>query len=152
MFSITKDAISISDLSQNLPKNIGGIVTFEGRVRNHNVNRSVEKLEYEAFEDMAISEGNSIIKEATTLFDIEEAFCIHRVGMLDISDVAIWIVVFSEHRKAAFDACEFIIDQVKERVPIWKKEFYIDGKTSWVKCLACSAKGVTHSEHFHHVE
>ena len=152
MFSMTNEVINISDLSVNLPKNIGGIVTFEGRVRNHNVGRSVEKLEYEAFEEMAILEGNAIIKEAIAFYDVKDAFCIHRTGMLDITDVAIWIVVFSEHRKAAFDACEFIIDQVKVRVPIWKKEFYLNGETSWVKCLACSAKGVTHSEHFHHVE
>jgi molybdopterin synthase catalytic subunit len=130
--------------------NVGGLVTFEGRVRNHNHGRSVLKLEYEAFKEMAILEGQKIIDEAKSKFKIEDAFCIHRVGVLEIKDLAVWIVVYSEHRDAAFRACEYIIDQIKIRVPIWKKEYYEDGQTDWVKCLTCAAKGVAHSEHYHH--
>lgn len=150
MFEIVENKIETYDLIKSTKDNVGGLVTFEGRVRDHNHGRKVSRLEYEAFKEMAILEGQKIIDEALKQFNIEDAYCVHRVGSLEIKDLAVWIVVYSEHREAAFRACEYIIDQVKTRVPIWKKEFYLDGKTDWVKCLACAAKGVSHHEHFHH--
>lgn len=151
MFQITEMAIKVHDLVQTTKDNVGGIVTFEGRVRNDNHGRQVEKLEYEAFPEMAESEGLKIINEAKSLFAIEDAYCIHRTGTLYIREIAIWIVVYAKHREAAYRASEYIIDQVKTRVPIWKKEFYVDGQTEWVKCLACAAKGIPHHDHFHHI-
>ena len=150
MFRITDGPIQVHDLRDTTLDQVGGIVTFEGRVRNDNHGMRVEKLEYEAFPEMAESEGMKIINEAKVLFSIEEAYCVHRTGILNIRDLAIWIVVYAKHREAAFRASEYIIDQVKTRVPIWKKEYYVDGHTDWVKCLSCAAKGVAHHDHFHH--
>lgn len=152
MFRMTEEPIIVHDLYNTTLDQVGGIVTFEGRVRNDNHGRKVEKLEYEAFPEMAESEGMKIINEAKSKFSIEEAYCVHRTGTLGIRDLAIWIVVYAKHRDAAFRASEYIIDQVKTRVPIWKKEFYVDGKTDWVKCLSCAAKGIAHHDHFHHVK
>lgn len=151
MFRITEEKIEVYDLAQSTSDEVGGIVTFEGRVRINNHGRKVLKLEYEAFPEMAEAQGEKIINEAKSLFAIEDAYCIHRTGTLALRDLAIWIVVYAKHREAAFRACEYIIDQVKTRVPIWKKEFYVDGQTDWVKCLACSAKGIAHHDHFHHL-
>lgn len=152
MFRMTVEPIQVNDLFDTTMDQVGGIVTFEGRVRNDNHGRKVSKLEYEAFPEMAESEGMKIINEAKAKFAIEGAYCIHRTGTLTIRDLAIWIVVYAKHREAAFRASEYIIDQVKTRVPIWKKEFYVDGQTDWVKCLACAAKGVAHHDHFHHIK
>lgn len=152
MFRLTEAPIIVHDLRSTTMDQVGGIVTFEGRVRNDNHGRKVEKLEYEAFPEMAESEGLKIIQEAKALFAIEDAYCTHRTGTLTIRDIAIWIVVYAKHREAAYRASEYIIDQVKTRVPIWKKEFYVDGATDWVKCLACAAKGVAHHDHFHHIK
>lgn len=150
MFKLTDGCIETYDLIQTTKDEAGGIVTFEGRVRNSNHGRKVSHLEYEAFKEMAEIEGNKIIKEAFEKFDILDATCTHRTGVLQIKDLAVWIAVYSKHREAAFRACEYIIDQVKIRVPIWKKENYVDGKTDWVKCLSCAAKGISHHEHYHH--
>lgn len=152
MFQITETAIKVHDLFDTTLDQVGGIVTFEGRVRNDNHGRRVEKLEYEAFPEMAEAEGKKIIQEALAKFAIEGAYCVHRTGILGIRDIAIWIVVYAKHREAAYRASEYIIDQVKTRVPIWKKEYYVDGQTDWVKCLACAAKGIPHHDHFHHVK
>ena len=152
MFQMTETAIKVHDLFDTTLDQVGGIVTFEGRVRNDNHGRKVEKLEYEAFPEMAEAEGMKIIQEAKSKFAIESAYCVHRTGVLNIRDIAIWIVVYAKHREAAYRASEYIIDQVKTRVPIWKKEYYVDGQTDWVKCLACAAKGIPHHDHFHHVK
>jgi len=152
MFKITESPIAVNDLMESTTDEAGGIVTFEGRVRNSNQGRSVLRLEYEAFAEMAEVEGMKILTEAKAKFPILDATCIHRVGTLYLKEMAIWIVVYAKHREPAFKAAEYIIDQVKTRVPIWKKEFYVDGQTDWVKCLACAAKGVAHHDHFHHIK
>lgn len=152
MFKIIEGTITPHDLRESTLDSVGGIVTFEGRVRNSNHGRKVTQLEYEAFPEMAELEGNKIIDEAQKKFDIEVAYCVHRTGTLGVRDLAVWIVAYSKHRDAAFKACEYIIDQIKTRVPIWKKEFYEDGHTDWVKCLACAAKGIPHHDHFHHTK
>ena len=155
MFKLVNAPLSFIDFQNSLYKpEAGGVVCFEGRVRNHNQNRQVSELHYEAFDEMAISEGNKILNEAKTKFKIMEAFAIHRIGELQVEETAIWVGVSAAHREPAFLACQYIIDQLKSRVPIWKKEFYVDGKSEWVKCLACATKGIPHTEHnhFHHNE
>ena len=112
----------------------GAYVSFEGWVRNHNEGQAVEALEYSAYQALAEKEGQRIIAEATERFDIESAACIHRVGPLAIGDIAVWVGVSAPHRGAAFDACRYIIDETKTRVPIWKREHYQSGKTEWVNC------------------
>ena len=117
----------------------GGYVSFEGWVRDHNEGREVTRLEYEAFEELAVKEGGRILEEAAQRFPIEHAQCIHRVGALALGDMAVWVGVSSVHRGEAFDACRFIIDEVKHRVPIWKKEHYRSGDSGWVNCERCAA-------------
>jgi len=129
----------------------GGFVCFEGWVRNHNEGHDVTKLEYEAFEALAIKEADRIITEAVNQFGVLRASCVHRVGSLAIGDVAVWVGVSSVHRDEAFKACRYIIDEVKHRLPIWKKEYYVNGDSGWVNCERCAE--VTHNhdhEHHHH--
>ena len=117
----------------------GGYVSFEGWVRDHNDGRSVARLEYEAFELLAVKEGQRIISEAIERFGVTRARCVHRVGLLELGHVAVWVGVSAPHRGEAFAACRYIIDEVKHRVPIWKKEYYVDGDSGWVNCERCAA-------------
>jgi adenylyltransferase/sulfurtransferase len=116
----------------------GGYASFEGWVRDHNEGRRVERLEYEAFESLAIKEGERIVSEAVARYGVTRAACVHRVGALDIGGMAVWVGVSAAHRGEAFAACRYIIDEVKHRVPIWKKEHYSDGHSGWVNCEHCA--------------
>ena len=117
----------------------GGYSSFEGLVRNHNEGQQVRHLEYEAFEPLAVKEGERIIAEAIARYGVERAACVHRIGDLAIGDMAVWVGVSSRHRGEAFLACRYIIDEVKHRVPIWKKEHYVGGDSGWVNCERCAA-------------
>ena len=127
----------------------GGYVSFEGWVRDHNEGQEVTRLEYEAFQELAVKEGERIVDEALRRFPVKHALCIHRVGTLGLSDMAVWVGVSSAHRGEAFDACRFIIDEVKHRVPIWKKEHYRSGDSGWVNCERCAAAPNHAHEHGH---
>lgn len=118
----------------------GGVTTFEGLVRNHNDGKKVIALEYEAFEKLALKEANKILKEAKSKFEVLEAKCFHRVGKLSIGEMAVWVSVSAAHRDSAFKACRYIIDEIKTRLPIWKKEYYKNGDSGWVNCEQCSHK------------
>jgi molybdopterin synthase catalytic subunit len=124
----------------------GGFVSFEGWVRDHNEGKEVTRLEYEAFQQLAVKEGDRIVSEALRRFPIKHALCIHRVGALQLSDMAVWVGVSAVHRGEAFDACRYIIDEVKHRVPVWKKEHYRSGDSGWVNCEHCAA-APHHSQH-----
>jgi molybdopterin synthase catalytic subunit len=117
----------------------GGYVAFEGAVRDHNEGRTVRRLEYEAFAPLALREGERILQEACARFGVERACCAHRIGTLQIGELAVWVGVGAAHRGEAFDACRYIIDHIKQRVPIWKKEYYEDGDSGWVNCEGCAA-------------
>jgi len=151
-FSFTETAIDPIALRKQLADpSCGGYVSFEGWVRNNNEGHSVTRLEYEAFVDLAIKEGARIVEEAVKRFDVAQAACVHRVGSLAIGDVAVWVGVSSGHRDEAFRACRYIIDEVKHRVPIWKKEHYVNGDSGWVNCERCAEHADTHTaEHAHH--
>jgi len=112
----------------------GACVTFEGWVRDHNDGRPVQALDYEAFGELAEKEGARILDEARQKFPVLSIACVHRVGALQIGDLAVWVGVCAAHRRAAFDACRYVIDEAKARVPIWKKEHYADGAAEWVNC------------------
>ena len=116
----------------------GGYAAFEGWVRNHNEGHAVTRLEYEAFEALANAEGERIVAEAIARFGVTRAACVHRVGALTIGDLAVWVGVSSRHRAEAFAACRYIIDEVKHRLPIWKKEHYVTGDSGWVNCERCA--------------
>jgi len=147
MFFLTQN-----DLLEFIKKNrledpeVGGAVSFEGRVRNFNVGKKVRLLEYQAYEKMAIKEGEKILKEAKEKFPIKEAICVHRHGKLQIGELAVWILVTARHRKEAFRACEYIIDTVKSRVPLWKKEVYEDSSSSWVGCIGCQHESLKNAQ------
>lgn len=126
----------------------GGFASFEGWVRNHNDGREVLRLEYEAFAELAVKEGERILAEARERFPIVAAACVHRLGALEIGELAVWVGVSAHHRDEAFRACRYIIDEVKQRVPIWKKEHYADGDSGWVNCERCAHPASAH-EHQH---
>lgn len=118
----------------------GGFVSFEGWVRDHNEGLAVTRLEYEAFETLGVKEGERIIAEARARFGAVNVACVHRLGVLRIGDVAVWVGAAAAHRDAAFRACRFVIDEVKHRVPVWKKEHYVNGDSGWVNCERCAAR------------
>jgi len=139
-FSFTSERINESELRKQLQDPAaGGYASFEGWVRNHNEGLPVRHLEYEAFEPLAIKEGERIVAEAVKRFGIEHAACVHRIGDLAIGEMAVWVGVSARHRAEAFAACRYIIDEVKHRVPIWKKEHYENGDSGWVNCERCAA-------------
>ncbi|WP_394993809.1 molybdenum cofactor biosynthesis protein MoaE [Emticicia sp.] len=109
----------------------GGIVVFVGTVRNQTKGKPVLKLDFEAYEPMAIAEMRKIAAQAVEKFSLKKMAIHHRVGMLEIGEIPVIIAVSAAHRGAAFDACEFAIDTLKETVPIWKKEIFEDGEV-WV--------------------
>jgi adenylyltransferase/sulfurtransferase len=122
----------------------GGYATFEGWVRDHNDGRRVRRLEYEAYVELAIREGERIVAEAVRRFGVRHARCVHRVGDLALGELAVWVGVSAGHRAEAFAACRYVIDEVKHRVPIWKKEHYVDGDSGWVNCERCAAAADEH--------
>ena len=109
----------------------GGTVVFVGTVRNQTKGRAVVKLEFEAYEPMAIKEMKKIADAVSNKWSALKVCIHHRVGSLAIGEIAVIIAVSTPHRKAAFDACEYAIDTLKETVPIWKKEVFEDGEV-WV--------------------
>ncbi len=135
MFHLSAEPINAEPLKQLLANpQAGALTTFEGWVRNHNEGLAVKQLEYESYEALAKSEAEKIISEAKEKFAIVDASCVHRVGSLAIGELAVWVGVTAHHRGPAFDACQYIIDEIKSRVPIWKKEHYVDGNSGWVNC------------------
>jgi molybdopterin synthase catalytic subunit len=144
-FRFCADAIDTGSARlELLDSGAGGYVSFEGWVRDHNEGREVTGLEYEAFQELAVKEGDRIVVEALRRFPVKRALCLHRVGALALSDLAVWVGVSAVHRGEAFDACRYIIDEVKHRVPIWKKEHYRGGDTGWVNCERCAAAPHAH--------
>jgi len=105
----------------------GAAIVFEGIVRNNTRGRRTLFLEYEAYEEMAVKEIESLINRALDQFQIRDALIIHRLGRTEIGETSVLIIVASAHRAAAFDACHWLIDTLKRTVPIWKKEHFEDG-------------------------
>jgi molybdopterin synthase catalytic subunit len=105
----------------------GAAVVFEGVVRNQTQGRRTLYLDYEAYEEMALREMESLAERALTEFQVRDVALVHRLGRLEIGEISVLIVVASGHRAAAFDACRWLIDTLKQKVPIWKKEYFEDG-------------------------
>ena len=114
-----------------LHEQCGGINLFVGTVRRWNKDKEITHLEFECYEPMAISELHKIADRAIDEFGLNKISIHHRTGHVGIEDIAVIIAVSAKHRKAAFQGCEFIIDQLKKTVPIWKKEFLMNG-SYWV--------------------
>jgi molybdopterin synthase catalytic subunit len=135
MFKISTEPIDPAALQRGLADvRAGACVTFEGWVRERNDGQAVQALDYEAYVPLAEKEGDRILAEVRAKFPVVGAVCVHRVGALQLGDLAVWVGVIAEHRGAAFDACRQIIDEAKARVPIWKKEHYASGTTEWINC------------------
>jgi molybdopterin synthase catalytic subunit len=149
-FTLHSEPLDIEGLRRLLQQPAcGGYVAFEGWVRDHNEGQRVLRLEYEAFEPLACREGERILREAQQRFGVQLAQCAHRVGPLAIGDIAVWVGVSAAHRGECFDACRYIIDEVKHRVPIWKKEYYEGGDSGWVNCERCAAPSEHKHDHAH---
>jgi len=134
-FRISSAPLDPSALAnQLLDLRAGAYVEFQGRVRNHNEGQTVHALEYEAYTALAEKEGARIVAEVAARLPILGAACVHRVGRLELGELAVWVGVTSAHRAAAFEACHTIIDETKARVPIWKKEHYASGASGWINC------------------
>jgi len=132
-FAISEVAFDLAPLrEQLLGHEAGACASFEGRVRNHNEGQAVQGLFYESYRALAESEGEVILSEALRRFAITRAACVHRTGELALGDLAVWVGVSASHRGPAFDACRWIIDEVKTRVPIWKRERYLDRPGTWL--------------------
>ena len=109
----------------------GGIVTFVGTVRDFSEGQQVNRLEYEAYEPMALEKLHQVVEETRSRWPVNAMAIQHRLGRLEIGDDAVVIAVACPHRAEAFEACRYAIDRLKEIVPIWKKEFGEDGAV-WV--------------------
>jgi len=132
MSLITDTLIHIHDHTADLDPAHGGVVTFAGVVRNHNNERSVTAMFYECYKEMAEGEMTRIVDEVKARRDLGEVRLVHRVGEVLPGEISLLVVVSAEHRQAAFDASQEIVNEIKKRAPIWKKERYGDGTESWL--------------------
>lgn len=143
---ISQSVIEPDELRSSLADiSAGGYVAFEGWIRNENEGQEVLRLEYEVYEPLAVKEGAKIIAEAKAKFAILNADCVHREGLLELGECAVWVGVVAAHRDEAFAACRYVIDEVKIRLPIWKKEYYVNGDSGWINCERCAAHA--HPDH-----
>lgn len=125
---ITREPIDTAALLEKMKRpDDGAAIVFEGIVRNNTRGRRTLFLDYEAYEEMAVKEMESLIARALDQFQVRDAVIIHRLGRIEIGETSVLIVVASAHRAAAFDACRWLIDTLKRTVPIWKKEYFEDG-------------------------
>ncbi len=129
---LTNSVLSLNECAEFVAsESAGGLVHFVGTVRNETKGKAVLKLDFEAYEPMAISEMRKIAEQAIVKFSIQKIAIYHRLGTLEIGEIPVIISVASAHRNAAFEACQYAIDILKETVPIWKKEYFEDGEV-WV--------------------
>lgn len=133
MIAVTDQPIDIQAcLGAVQSERAGAVDVFIGTVRNHNNARSVVRLEYESFDSMAIRKMTELAEEAARRWPVEKIAIVHRKGVLSIGDVAVVIAVATPHRAESFEACRWVIDTLKQVVPIWKKEIYDDGE-EWLE-------------------
>jgi adenylyltransferase/sulfurtransferase len=135
LFTLTTHPIQRQELINNLENNeAGALVSFEGWVRDHNQGKKVSSLEYQVYPELAQKEGEKILREALEKFNIHSVTCSHRFGHLRLGEIAIWVGAVASHRDDAFKASRYVIDEIKLRLPVWKKEHYLNQKPEWVFC------------------
>jgi molybdopterin synthase catalytic subunit len=127
---LVREPIDLASLSDTTPKD-GALCLFVGVARNESAGRAVLRLEYEAYEEMALPLMQAIADETRRRFPVTLVRLVHRLGRLEIGEASVAVAVASPHRAEAFAACRFAIDTLKARVPIWKKELYADG-SAWL--------------------
>ena len=134
MFKITSDEIELGDVIRAVETgDAGAIVHFLGVVRNNTEGREVSYLEYEAYPPMAEKKMAEVAQEIHEKWGLDRVAMIHRVGRLEIGEVSVAVAVASPHRKDAFEACHYAMNRLKQIVPIWKREVWVDGEEEWVK-------------------
>ena len=132
LYEVTTEPLSVDDLVAHvLTPGDGAVVTFVGTVRDNNMGRKVVALEYEAYGEMAVEEMRRIGGEMMTKWGLHGIAMRHRVGKLSVGEISVVIAVSAPHREEAFEACSEALDLLKERVPIWKKE-YFEGGEEWI--------------------
>jgi molybdopterin synthase catalytic subunit len=131
-FALSAGPISVGELTDGLNERTGAIVTFEGRVRETNEGRSVARLHYDAYPEMAGEVLGDIVRRAREMHPLGAVRVIHRTGTLVVGETAVAVVVAAAHRGQAFDAARFVIETVKTERPVWKREEYEDGSTRWL--------------------
>ncbi len=132
---ITQEPIRLDDFfSKGADPSCGATASFVGLVRNHDHGRRVLKLHYECYRSMAEKMLEQIVAKAKERWPVDEVLVRHRIGTLEIGEAAVAIAVNSSHRAEAFQACRFVIEEIKKSVPIWKKELFEDGTGEWVFC------------------
>ena len=133
MFAISDQPIDAADLRRRIAHPAaGGVVVFEGVVRDHHRGVTVAGLEYTAHIALATRQGGKILAEAAGRWRLRAALAVHRTGRLAVGDCAVWVGVAADHRGEAFEASRYIIDEVKRRLPVWKREWRPDGSVAWV--------------------
>ncbi|MGD2200954.1 MAG: molybdenum cofactor biosynthesis protein MoaE [Candidatus Bathyarchaeota archaeon] len=133
MIEITREDFSVDNVIKGIKaRGMGAVVTFLGVVRDHSRGRDVKRIEIQVYEEMARSQLEEIREEALERFNVEEVAIVHRYGSLRVSENIMMIAVGAGHREEAFEACRYILEAVKERVPIWKKEFTPEGEF-WIE-------------------
>jgi len=133
MIRVTKENFSVDDVIARMrSRSVGGIVSFLGVVRGESKGKPVEHIEIEVYEEMAVYQLEVIRRQAIERFGVEEVAIVHRYGSLKASENILLVVVASAHRAEAFEACRYVIDEIKRRVPIWKKEVTPEGEW-WVE-------------------
>ena len=133
MLLITSDPVEISSVTDAVRDHrAGAIVLFLGTVRQFTGELQSASLNYEAFDEMALSSLQNITDEAGTRWPLVKCAVVHRKGSLELGDIAVAVAVSSAHRDPAFEAGQWIMDTIKRQTPIWKKEIYADGRTEWV--------------------
>ena len=132
---ITDQSINLDEFTGiKPPQDCGGTALFIGRVRDHHDGKKVRRLFYECYEPMARQQIQKIIEAVTAETGVREIRVVHRIGWLEVGEIAVVVSASGAHRKEAFEACRQAIDRVKKDVPIWKKEVYADGSDEWVIC------------------
>ena len=130
---LTTEPLDVGRISRRVvPAECGAIVTLDGFVRRFTKGRETLYLVYEAYEPMALKEMEKLGAGARERFEIENVGIVHRLGRLEIGETSVVVSVAAPHRRAAFEACEWLIKELKRTVPVWKKEVYADGET-WVE-------------------
>ena len=133
MFAITSDPLDPAPLIQAVRRDESGAVAlFYGVVRNENMGRNVRYLEYDVYPEMALKKMAEVADEVRATYPITGIGALHRVGRLEIGETSLLVAVSSAHRAAAFEACHFAVDRIKQVVPIWKKEVWEDGE-EWIE-------------------
>jgi molybdopterin synthase catalytic subunit len=143
---VTREVLNGSDLLRQLGSTSdGAVIVFEGRVRDHNQQRSVVRLHYDAYREMADEVLAEIGREAIERFGVSAVAARHRIGILEPGTVSLVVAAAGAHRDHAYEASRYIIEEIKRRLPVWKKEEYADGAVEWLEgesaAMDCPQKG-----------